>query len=226
MKQIQLTQGQIAIVDDEDFEYLNQFHWFARWDKTNETYYASRTPLVNGKRTTINMHREIMHASKGEIVDHKNGDTLLNTKDNLRIVSNSSNCKNGKLRKNNKLGITGVHYYKNKWVAKVSANGKCIILGKFDNLFDAACARKSAEIIHGYDPSHGRIIKNERIAVRSYSRVPKNNSSGYKGISFHKQTGKWRSRIHDNKKEIYLGVFDNMEDAIKARKEAELIYLS
>lgn len=52
--------------------------------------------------------------------------------------------------------------------------------------------------------------------------VQKNASSGYKGVRF--QNGRWSARIHYNKKQIFLGYFDNIEDAIKARKEAEEKY--
>ena len=60
MKEITLTQGQIAIVDDEDFEFLNQFKWYAH--KSNKTFYAGRniTMQSQSKRKTIFMHREIM----------------------------------------------------------------------------------------------------------------------------------------------------------------------
>ena len=52
--------------------------------------------------------------------------------------------------------------------------------------------------------------------------VQRNSTSGYKGISL--QNGRWTARIYYNKKQIFLGYFDNINDAINARKEAEEKY--
>ncbi len=59
MKEIQLTQGKVALVDDEDFERLNQFKWCAHWN--GKHWYAIRT-VYEGKKKTIRMHREILNA--------------------------------------------------------------------------------------------------------------------------------------------------------------------
>lgn len=55
-------------------------------------------------------------------------------------------------------------------------------------------------------------------------RIPKRNTSGHKGVSWNKQRSKWHSRIAVNGKEIHLGLFDNIEDAIEARKQGEIKY--
>ena len=54
--------------------------------------------------------------------------------------------------------------------------------------------------------------------------LQKNNNSGVTGVSWHKRDNIWEARITLNKKQIYLGRFENFEDAIKARKEAEEKY--
>ena len=54
--------------------------------------------------------------------------------------------------------------------------------------------------------------------------VATNNTSGYSGVNWVKQLNKWRARITVNHNEIHLGIFDNMQDAIRARKEAEIKY--
>jgi len=56
------------------------------------------------------------------------------------------------------------------------------------------------------------------------SKIGKDNKSGYKGVGFHKPSKKWRARITVDKKTIYLGLFNSKEDAIKARREAEIKY--
>lgn len=55
-------------------------------------------------------------------------------------------------------------------------------------------------------------------------KTPCTNSSGYKGVRWHKKARKWAARIVIKQKEIHLGVFEKIEDAIKARKEAEEKY--
>ena len=52
----------------------------------------------------------------------------------------------------------------------------------------------------------------------------KNNTSGYLGVSLHKETGKWRAFVTVNGKTIHLGEFVNIEEAIDARKKGELKY--
>ena len=54
--------------------------------------------------------------------------------------------------------------------------------------------------------------------------ISKNNTSGYKGVYWHKKHNQWEALISFNKKQIYLGLFDNIEDAIKARQQAEIKY--
>lgn len=54
--------------------------------------------------------------------------------------------------------------------------------------------------------------------------LPKNNSSGYQGVNYYKNYGKWRAAIGINGSKLVLGFFDNMEEAVKARKEAEIKY--
>jgi len=80
-------------------------------------------------------------------IDHINRNKAENKIENLRDVDTSTNHFNIDLRKNNKSGVTGVHWYQitKKWCAMIKINNKGKNLGYFGNIFDAACARKSAE---------------------------------------------------------------------------------
>jgi len=80
MKTIELTQGKIALINDEDFEWLNQFKWYAHKDRN--TFYAVRNlPRVNGKQTTQPMHKFIMGDNPLELdIDHRDGDGCNNQK--------------------------------------------------------------------------------------------------------------------------------------------------
>jgi len=65
-----------------------------------------------------------------------------------------------------------------------------------------------------------------KIGIISSKKVPSNNSSGYKGVRWNKNANKWISRINFRGKEIHLGVYEYLEDAIKVRKEAEELYFN
>lgn len=146
MKEISLTQGKVAIVDDEDFERINQYKWFASWDGHN--WYAVRGGTrIAGNRKLIRMHREIMNAKKGEEIDHCNGDGLRNLRENLRLCTTQQNAFNKNAHKDNKLGIKGVTWAKHarKFRAQIKANSKIIHLGYFNVLGDADSAYRIAE---------------------------------------------------------------------------------
>lgn len=145
-KEIQLTQGKIAIVDDEDYENLNQYKWHANHRGRN--WYAERScSNGNGNKTTICMHRVIINAPKYMKVDHRNGDGLFNCKENLRICTHQENKFNQQAQENNKLGIKGVCWRKDrkKFQAQIKINGKAIYLGLFSVLGDANSAYRKAE---------------------------------------------------------------------------------
>ena len=146
MKEIKLTQGKVAMVDDEDFEYLNQFKWFAI--KQKNTFYAVRHSLtVNGKRHTIWMHHEIIgKPSPSFETDHKNGCGLSNWKSNLRSVTrrqNGQNRINGKEKTSKHPGVSWDKLRK-KWTAGLRINGRKKSLGRFINEHDAFHAYRKA----------------------------------------------------------------------------------
>lgn len=82
MKLIPLTQGLFAKVDDEDYEYLNQFKWMAT--KVRTTFYAIRNVQINGKWKHLSMHREIMQTPDDMETDHKDWDGCNNQRHNMR----------------------------------------------------------------------------------------------------------------------------------------------
>ncbi|AYA77376.1 Fis family transcriptional regulator [Bacillus sp. Y1] len=134
MKEIPLTKGMVAIVDDEDFEWLSKFNW--RYHKG----YASRTTLLRyGKRKTVLMHREII-GNVAEQVDHIDGNRLNNTRENLRAASRSENCRNTKSRTGSTSEYKGVSFDKGnkKWRARIKVEYKEMFLGYFNNPHDAA----------------------------------------------------------------------------------------
>lgn len=92
-------------------------------------------------------------------IDHINGDGSDNRASNIRNTTPSQSQRNKRIPKTNKSGVIGVWYSekRKKWICRITNNDKRIYLGAFDNLFDAACARLSAENTYGYHGNHGSI---------------------------------------------------------------------
>ena len=90
-------------------------------------------------------------------IDHISGDAADNRITNLRDVSQSMNCRNTAMQSSNTSGVCGVSWHKGsgKWQAHVKLYGKQKYLGTFDNIDDAAAARKAAEAGHGFTERHG-----------------------------------------------------------------------
>lgn len=137
MKKIPLTQNKFALVDDEDYEWLMQWKWFAMKKKRKSSiiFYAARksTKILNGKKTRCMrwMHREINKTKKGFLTDHRDNNGLNNQRNNLRDATQSQNSMNVQ----NIYGVSkykGVSWCKNqkKWRASIRKNGKATYLGR------------------------------------------------------------------------------------------------
>lgn len=151
-REILLTQGKIALVDDQDFEWLSQWKWYAARD--NHRFYAHRAAYVEGevRQATVRMHRVIMYAPHGVLVDHRDGDGLNNTRDNLRLCNNKQNCHNQGIAINNKSGYRGVSWETRygKWRAIIMVDGKLRSLGYHATPEEAAVAYDAAaRELHG-----------------------------------------------------------------------------
>ena len=88
-------------------------------------------------------------------LDHENHVRNDNRLINLRDIDYVGNQRNASLRKDNKSGITGVRFAKNKWNAEIRVHQKHINLGRFEVLEDAVLARKEAEKKYGFHENHG-----------------------------------------------------------------------
>ena len=149
MKEISLTQGRVALVDDEDYEWLNQWKWCAY--KHRYTFYAHRCVWNKGKKITMKMHREILGLilKDGKVGDHKDRNGLNNQKDNLRIVNNSLNGYNCKMQTSSTSGYRGVNHCEKQygyWRVRIGVNRQRIECGIFKNILDAAKAYDKAAI--------------------------------------------------------------------------------
>jgi AP2 domain len=147
---IPLTQGQNAIVDAEDFQWLSQWNWFAV--RSRNTWYARRRPISNGVKTTIHMHRLILGCAPHEEGEHKNGNGLDNRRENLRRATRSQNMQNVRRRSDNSSGYRGVSWDSkhNRWSAFIAAHNVHTLLGRFLAAEEAARAYdEAAQKLHG-----------------------------------------------------------------------------
>ncbi|MBU1517550.1 MAG: ATP-binding cassette domain-containing protein [Planctomycetes bacterium] len=156
-RRIKLTKGgpvgskqredRFALVDAEDYRKLSEYDWQYVQNKGGNHYGAR---IEGGK--IVYMHRQIMNAPKGSIIDHKDREGLNNTKNNLRFVTFAENNRNRRR-------VKGVSKYRgvsriknrNKWQASITYNYRRIYLGHFDNQEDAAKAYDQAAMLYHGD---------------------------------------------------------------------------
>ena len=136
MKTIKLTRGYEAIVDDEDYEKLNQFKWYHH----TSGYAVRSSSRIGGKQRGIKMHRQINNTPYGFDTDRINRNKLDNRRSNLRTCTRSQNKMNMPAQNNNKLGVKGVCRSKraNTFTAQISIEGQIKYLGSYKTIKEAA----------------------------------------------------------------------------------------
>ena len=151
MKIIKLTDGQQALVDDEDYDLISQWNWSV----------SSYGYAYKNKNGSILMHVAIMNTPKGMQTDHINGNKLDNRRENLRICTTAQNQFNSKPHSDNIYSKhKGVSFLKakkqakNPWITMINIDGKPTFLGTFATEIEAAKAYNEASIKH-----HGKFAK-------------------------------------------------------------------
>ena len=144
-------------IDTEEIDKIKLHSWTINKYKSNKGKYE-KYYIASGKGLLL--HRYIMNAEKGQVVDHISNDSLDNRKTNLRLCTQKENGENNKLHKNNKSGHKGVmwYYYNdlNKWMAYICVDLKRITLGYFNEYEDAVNAREKAEEMYFGDYSYNK----------------------------------------------------------------------
>lgn len=142
MREINLTQGLVAIVDDAEFDALSRFKWYA--DVCGPNVYAAT--YIDGVK--VRLHALLV--SGGDVVDHRNGNTLDNRKSNLRACTHSQNMQNSTKRCDAQTSqFKGVCYRaeRNKWRARIKLQRE-VFLGHFNSEIEAAIAYNRAASEH------------------------------------------------------------------------------
>lgn len=142
---IPLTRGMVAVVSDEDYEFINQWKWCVHC--CGGFFYAARNVRVNGRGKTLHMHRVLSGALPGQQVDHADRCTLNNQRSNLRICESSQNHANSGKSKGKTSKFKGVCWdrTKGKWKAATKKNGKSEFLGRFNSQEEAA---RAYDLVH------------------------------------------------------------------------------
>jgi hypothetical protein len=149
--EIALTRGLVAQVDCADLELLSGYRWHA--GTCGRAAYG-RTRSHQPDRKMLYMHRLIMGAQAGQIVDHINGDTLDNRRENLRLCTPRQNLMNTLRVKPNITGFRGVHYHaprgrrKGYFAAVLKVEGRKYYSGYFGTAEAAARHRDALALKH------------------------------------------------------------------------------
>lgn len=136
MREIPLTRGKVALVDDADYQMLTEHRW-------HSSAYGYAIRFVG--RDVVRMHRVILSVPPGVSVDHINRDRADNRRENLRPASHRQNCRNRLTHKT--MGV-GFHKASGKWRADIKVDYQQISLGLFKTQAEAMEARIRAEAIH------------------------------------------------------------------------------
>lgn len=225
-KQIPLSRGQFALVDDEDYAWLNQYKW--TWQpptKNRQTGYAYRREYPSNK--SILMHRLILDAPKGMQVDHINGDGLDNQRQNLRLATNRQNHFNLPKRQDGETSnYKGVYLAPSGygWVAQIRADEQHIHLGTFPTQREAAIAYNAAALQY-----HGEFARLNDIPPEpspdDQPIYPPPQTSHYLGVSWDKRRQSWRAYFKLNGRQHFVGYYETEESAAHARDAAIRLYL-
>lgn len=142
MKAIALTQGYEAMVDDDDYPSLVEYNWSAR--VRSHTVYAQRAALLAEPGDIVLMHRQLLGAPSGILVDHADGNGINNCRYNIRVCSDSQNLQNRRRLRTSSAPYKGIYYEGPSWVARITLESRTTTLGRFRSAVEAAIAYNSA----------------------------------------------------------------------------------
>lgn len=148
MAELRLACGIVATVDDVDLDRVSAYRWSTH-TSSDGIVYASRWVSEGGRRTRVHLHRWLMDARPGQLVDHRDRDTLNNRRSNLRFASVSENLRNRMFSRQSS-GRKGVYPHGRGWTVRICVDGRRINLGTHADLTAAAAVYDlAARKLHG-----------------------------------------------------------------------------
>lgn len=210
--EIPLTQGYVALIDEEDWELCEPYNW--RVQVTPKNIYVKARSRFSAN---LYLHRLIMSPSPGMEVDHINHIGLDCRRSNLRTCTRAQNAANIPLSRSNTSGYKGVTWNARRgmWKAQIHVAGKCRGLGYFVDPKGAAQAYNAASVVaFGEFACINEGVSCLQIAPNSLLRS--DNSSGYKGVSWHAKRRRWIASIKVSGVGRQLGVFTDPWEAAQA----------
>lgn len=222
-KELMLTGGEICLVDDEDYDHLNQWLW------REENGYAIRISSLGGVKEKIRMHREIMNCPDDLEVDHKHRKRLDNRKEKLRVCTSQENSFNiGKVNpdsassiykgvsKRDRVGETG-------WRMRVTRDDYSTYVDiNFNNEIAAANAYNYyASILHGEFAALNEcpFMDKDEWELHKTTKKKSEIKSKYIGVGWNKRKGKWRAYTSKDGKQVHIGYFTDEDEAARAYNE-------
>ena len=147
MKQIQLSQGKFATVDDSDYPLLADYKWCYKSNRNGTQGYTVRHVKVDGHDQLCYLHRSLMKPGEEQEVIFSNHDRLDCRRENLLVVSHEEARQHHRVRSDSKSGVKGVRFHpeSNTWSAYVYRHGHCYHIGSFGSQ-EAASAAYEAEL--------------------------------------------------------------------------------
>lgn len=218
-REIPLTQGKVAIVDDADYADVSQYEWHINAG----TGYAARRDW-QAKRYVL-MHRHILAAPQGINVDHINGDKLDNRRSNLRLATTAQNAHNSRGNTGAQSSYKGVSVYGNRFYVRIFVGGKNVYYGRYTDERTAARIYDYAARLH-YGEFAYINLPDELLTDAKFNALVKRNvpSSQYRGVSWSTSKQRWIACIQVDGKFKSIGRYTDEVTAARHYNEAARKY--
>jgi hypothetical protein len=213
---IPLTRGKFALVDIEDSDFTT-YKWHI-----SKVYATRRVGNQVLSMHRIVLERKLQRAIQDNMLaDHINGNQLDNRRSNLREVTRTQNAWNSGTQKNNTSQYTGVSFRGGYYVVRLGSNGA--LLGTFETALDASfCYDKAALERWGEYARLNHPIEEVLAWQAPPHFLHSSNTSGYRGVTKIKKSGKWQASLRHSDKLLHLGTYDTAEDAARAYDRAAI----
>jgi hypothetical protein len=210
-------QGKVAKVSLEDVARVRRFRWYGN----PGGYVIKYEQLPGNKFRCVLMHRFILDAPHGVLVDHRYHDKLDNRRSMIRLADTFQNARNKRKRKGSKIPYIGVARSWSKWRATIKIDDETYSLGNFHTpeeaalVYDACCRYHFGEFaLCNFDGDEKYSVTEAR--ARADKRRLEEKSSKYVGLTWFSQISRWHAGIRYGGIDYSLGTYDNEVDAAKA----------